>query len=319
MSLADGGWQSTGGDSNAMHLLSLRTVLVATDLDNASVAAIETGRRLAAAAGAALHIVHVRHGSPSERARGDVEAFVHRAGVEPDARHVHLMDGDPPHVIRLLADRIGADVIVVGPHREQRGTDGGTSLGSTALAIVTDSFAPCLVAREPLAIPVERVLVAVDLSDTARGALVVGLSWASALRAPPARASAGAAATMLVLHVDRSASGQDGGARRSSRSDAFEREVLRIRDDAGQWAGVSIEDLLVSGSDTAQMITDAASEHRAGLIVLGTRGLGLDRVGRGRLGSVSASVVRLSATPVLLVPPAVWMSYASSEGHLMAR
>ena len=304
-----------------MHLLTLRTVLVATDLDNASVAAIETGRRLAAAAGAALHIVHVTHGSPSERTRGEVEAVVRRAGVEPDARHVHLTDGDPPHVIRLLADRLVADVIVVGPHRERRGTDGGTSLGSTALAIVTDSFAPCLVVREPLAIPVERVLVAVDLSDTARGALVVGLSWASALRAPPARANAGAgaAATMLVLHVDRSASGQDGGARRPERSDPFEREVLRIRDDAGQWAGVSIEDLLVSGSDTAQMIADAASQHRAGLIVLGTRGLGLDRVGRGRLGSVSASVVRLCATPVLLVPPAVWMSYASSEGHLMAR
>lgn len=304
-----------------MHLLTLRTVLVATDLDTASVAVIETGRRLAAAAGAALHIVHVTHDSPSERTRGEVEAVVRRAGVEPDARHVHLMDGDPPHVIRLLADRLVADVIVVGPHRERRGTDGGTSLGSTALAIVTDSFAPCLVVREPLAIPVERVLVAVDLSDTARGALVVGLSWASALRAPPARANAGAgaAATMLVLHVDRSASGQDGGARRSERSDPFEREVLRIRDDAGQWAGVSIEDLLVSGSDTAQMIADAASQYRAGLIVLGTRGLGLDRVGRGRLGSVSASVVRLCATPVLLVPPAVWMSYASSEGRLMAR
>lgn len=294
-----------------MHLLTLRTVLVATDLDNASVAAIETGRRLAAAAGATLHIVYVTHGSLSERTRSEVEVFVRRAGVEPDARHVHLMDGDPPHAIRLLADRIGADVIVVGPHREARDTDGGTSLGSTALAIVTDSFAPCLVAREPLAIPVERVLVAVDLSDTARGALVVGLSWASALRAPPARAGASTAATMLVLHVDRSMSGHDGGAV------PFEREVLRIREDAGQWAGVSIEDLLVSGSDTAQMIADAASEHRAGLIVLGTRGLGLDRV--GRLGSVSASVVRLCPTPVLLVPPAVWMSYASSEGHLMAR
>ena len=294
-----------------MHLLTLRTVLVATDLDSASVAAIETGRRLAAAAGATLHIVYVTHGSPSERTRSEVEAFVRRAGVEPDARHVHLMDGDPPHVIRLLADRIGADVIVVGPHRERRDTDGGTSLGSTALAIVTDSFAPCLVAREPLAIPVERVLVAVDLSDTARGALVVGLSWASALRAPPARAGASTAATMLVLHVDRSMSGHDGGA------GPFEREALRIREDAGQWAGVSIEDLLVSGSDTAQIIAHAASEHRAGLIVLGTRGLGLDRV--GRLGSVSASVVRLCPTPVLLVPPAVWMSYASSEGHLMVR
>jgi nucleotide-binding universal stress UspA family protein len=298
-----------------MHLLTLRTVLVATDLDKASVAALETGRRLAAAAGAALHIVHVAGAPPAERDRGELEAFVRRAGVDPDARHLHLMDGDPPHVIRLLADRIAADVIVVGPHRERRDR-GGPSLGSTALTIVTDSFAPCLVAREPLAIPVERVLVAVDLSDTARGALVVGLSWASALRAPPVRASVAPPATMVVLHVDRSANPTDAGALPVKGADAFEREVLRIRDDAGHWAGVSIEDVLVSGTDPARAIADAASQQRAGLIVLGTRGLGLDHV--GRLGSVSASVVRLSRVPVLLVPPAVWMSYAASERHLMA-
>jgi nucleotide-binding universal stress UspA family protein len=301
-----------------MHLLTLRTVLVATDLDKASVAALETGRRLAAAAGAALHVVHVTHGSPAERSRGELEAFARSVGVEPDARHVHLLDGDPPHAIRLLADRIGADVIVVGPHRERRDGDRSNSLGSTALAIVTDSFAPCLVAREPLAIPVERVLAAVDLSDTARGALVVALSWASALRAPPSRAGEGIPATMVVLHVDRSTPPHDGGARRSQHGDTFAREVTRIRDDAGQWAGVSIEDRLVTGNDPARMIAEAALKHRADLIVLGTRGLGLDRVGRGRLGSVSASVVRSCETPVLLVPPAVWMSYAASEGHLMA-
>ena len=301
-----------------MHLLTLRTVLVATDLDKASAAALETGRRLAAAAGPVLHIVHVARASPAERARGELEAFVRSTGVELDPRHAHLLGGDPPHAIRMLADRIGADVIVVGPHRERREGDGGTSLGSTALAIVTDSFAPCLVAREPLTVPVERVMVAVDLSDTARGALVVGLSWASALRAPPPRAGAGVPATMVVLHVDRSAPPHDGGARRSQHGDSFEREVTRIRDDAGQWAGVSIEDRLVSGNDPATMIAEAALNHRAGLIVLGTRGLGLDRVGRSRLGSVSASVVRLCEIPVLLVPPAVWMSYAASEGHLMA-
>jgi nucleotide-binding universal stress UspA family protein len=301
-----------------MHLLTLRTVLVATDLDKASVAALETGHRLAAAAGAALHVVHVTRRSPAESDRGELESFIRSAGLQPDARHVHLLDGDPPHAIRLLADRIGADVIVVGPHRDRREGDSGHSLGSTALAIVTDSFAPCLVAREPLSIPVERVLVAVDLSDTARGALVVGLSWASALRAPPARAGTGAPATMVVLHVDRSTPPHNGGAGRSQHGDAFAREVTRIRDDAGQWAGVSIEDRLVSGNDPARMIAEAALKHRANLVVLGTRGLGLDRVGRGRLGSVSASVVRLCETPVLLVPPAVWMSYAASEGHLMA-
>lgn len=284
-----------------MHLLTLQTVLVATDLDSTSAAAIETGRRLAEAAGAALHVVHVSRDAPSSAVRDAVESFVRASGISPSARHLHLLDGDPAHSIRLLADRIRADVIVLGPHRERRETERGAPLGSTALAIVTDSFAPCLVASTPLRVPLERVLVAVDLSDTARGALVVGLAWASALRTPPTTSSDGAKATMLVLHVGREA---------GDRAAALDRELERIRGDAGGWANVLIEAITASGDDPAPTIADSAASRGADLIVLGTRGLGLDRT--GRLGSVSAAVVRQAGVPVLLVPPAVWLSHSPS-------
>ena len=39
-----------------------------------------------------------------------------------------------------------------------------------------------LVLAEPLRLPLRRVLVPIDLSETARGALMVALTWASALR-----------------------------------------------------------------------------------------------------------------------------------------
>ena len=294
-----------------MHLLTLRTVLVATDLDSGSQAAIETGRRLAIAAGAALHVVHVGGDASSSASRDAVDAFVRSSGVSPDARHVHLLDGDPSHAIRLLADRIAADVIVLGPHRERPGRVSGPPLGSTALAVVTDSFAPCLVARSPLHVPLARVLVAVDLSDTARGALVAGLSWASALRASPASTPRGATTTMMVLHVERANRLPTSPLNPPAPAVALETELRRIRADAGQWASVSIEDFTLSGDDTARTIADAASRHEADLVVLGTRGLGLDRT--GRLGSVSAAVVRRAAVPVLLVPPAVWLAHGLAE------
>lgn len=300
-----------------MQLLTLRTVLVATDLDSGSVAAIETGRRLADAAGAALHVVHVGGDASGSAARDAVDAFLRSSGISPDARHVHLLDGDPSHAIRLLADRIAADVIVLGPHRERPGASGGPPLGSTALAVVTDSFAPCLVARAPLHMPLGRVLVAVDLSDTARGALVAGLSWASALRAPPSGVGRGATTTMMVLHVERANRLPTSSLHSSEPATGIEAEVRRIRAEAGQWANVSIEDFTLSGDDTARTIAEAAARHEADLVVLGTRGLGLDRT--GRLGSVSAAVVRRTMVPVLLVPPAVWLSHSLPEASTGVR
>jgi nucleotide-binding universal stress UspA family protein len=290
-----------------MRLLALRTVLVATDLDIASIAGIETARSLSTAAGAALHVVHATQDGATPATPDDVDRFLERAGVALDARHVHVLQGDPAHTIRVLADRIAADVIVLGPHRERASGERGASLGSTALAVVTDSFAPCLVTRTTLRVPLARVVVGVDRSDAARGALVVGLSWASALRAPTSAAD-GSMSTMLVIHVDRSSDGAASPRASGAATGPLDAELRRIRAEAGPWARVAIDDLVLRAGDPAAAITGAADERGADLIVVGTRGLGHDR--SGRLGSVAATLVRISSTPVLLVPPAVWMSYA---------
>lgn len=295
-----------------MHLLALRTVLVATDLDSGSSSAIQTGHALAKAAGATLHVVHVTNEGSKPATLESVYAFIGGCGVELDVRHIHLLYGDAAHAIRLMADRLNADAIVLGPHRGDADARPAGPLGSTALAIVTDSFTPCLVTRTPLRVPLARVLVGVDRSDTARGALVVGLSWASGLRAPAAT-ERGASSTMLVLHVDCATppAGRPGMSGSPERSALLEREVQRIRADAGDWAEVSVEPITISADDPASAIADAATERRVDLIVVGTHGLG-PQVAR-RLGSVSASLVRNSQIPVLLVPPAVWMSHARSQ------
>jgi nucleotide-binding universal stress UspA family protein len=292
-----------------MRPLTLRIVLVATDLDRSSDAALDTAHRLAQAAGAALHVIHVltpaRAGDASAKSRDDrgdaVRAVLRRASVPDDDAKIHLIPGSPNDTIRSLADRMTADVIVMGPHRERDRAGDGHPLGGTARAVAAGAFAPCLVVAHGLRLPLERVLVPIDLSNTARGALLVGLSWASALRG---EATADRTTALTVLHVD--AADEDAP---NATATSVDRELELLRRSAGGWAGVTVRGLTEKSDDAVQTIVDYAVEHEADLVVLGTRGLGLDEV--ARLGSVSTSLTTRLEVPMLLVPPAVWRAYAA--------
>lgn len=283
-------------DLETMQLLTLKTVLSAIDVDDSSLPAIETGHRLARASGARLHVVHVSNSPGAERA---VAACLARLDVPPEQAAVHVIPGDPVLGVELLAGRIGADVLVVGSHRPRPDRNFPCPLGTTAMALVTTGNVPCLIADRPLPLPLGRVVVAVDISDAARGALMVGLSWASALRATEAGASG--PTRLTALHVKSPAQDVSG---------ALEEEVARVRREAGSWAGVAIETITTEASDAASGIAEFATQHGADVIVLGTRGLGASD--DGCCESVSASVLRRLDSSVLLVPPAMWKSYAEA-------
>src|SRR5215813_10034592 len=57
--LHDGRARTNQPSSADMRLLTLKTVLVATDLDDSSLVALATGKELAESAGAKLHVIHV--------------------------------------------------------------------------------------------------------------------------------------------------------------------------------------------------------------------------------------------------------------------
>jgi nucleotide-binding universal stress UspA family protein len=282
-----------------MRPLALQTVLAAVDLDDPSSVALSTARRLAAAAGASLHVVHVIQPlsapvGPRPDA-GRIGAVLREAGVADDGATVHTLPGDPADTIRALAERIAAHVIVAGPHRRR---EHGGALGGTVRTIAERAFMPCLIVARPLELPLGRVLVPIDRSDTARGALLVALSWASALRI--AGKSEGAT-TLTALRVEAPDDDAQGT------MDNLAEELAELRRDAGAWAGVSIKGETTSGTDAAQAIMAYASERGADLVVVGTRGLGLDE--EERLGSVSAALAASLETPLLLVPPAVWRAH----------
>jgi nucleotide-binding universal stress UspA family protein len=280
-----------------MHLLTLKTVLVAVARDDASLAGLRAGAALAAAAGAKLHVVHVTSDpavTPNTLAASMLD------GV--DAK-IHVVVGDPDDAIRAVADKLHADVIVLGPHRLDARERRGSGPGSTALGVVTNASVPCLVVATTINLPLRRVLVPVDLADTSRGALIVALSWASALR----RMDTTHPTTLTALYVGAT---RDSVAAGADRVALLERAVAELRDSAGSWAGVEVNTDAVMGTDTPATIAQYAANHGAELVVLGTRGLGLDPV--GRLGSVAGETIRRMQLPLLLVPPAVWLSHARS-------
>jgi nucleotide-binding universal stress UspA family protein len=285
-----------------MRLLTLKTILVAVARDGTSDAGVRAGAALAASTGAVLHVVHVtdeRGVTPETLAQSMLR------GV--DAR-VHIVPGDAAYSIRSIADRLKADVIVLGPHRGGTDPGRGSAFGTTALGVVTNASAPCLVVSQALDLPLRHVLVPVDLSDTSRGALFVALSWASALR--PTEEDASTSLTALYVGPNRESVAVGADPIR-----ALEQQVGEIRDVGGSWAGVDVRHSAVVGTDTAATIARYASEHGAGLVVLGTRGLGLDPI--GRVGSVAGETIRLVHLPLLLVPPALWLTHArhSSASH----
>jgi nucleotide-binding universal stress UspA family protein len=280
-----------------MQLLALRRVLAAIDMDGSSQAAWTSARDLAAAAGSELHVLHV---AQNEEQPASIEGELERIGIARGAAEIHVLPGDPARAIGLTADKIGADVIVLGPHRRQAGgTRSAGGLGSTALAVVTNSDAPCLVATSPLRLPLGEVVVAVDLSDTARGALLVALSWASALRRRD-----GGATSLTALHVMDAESPADV----ETRERAIEEALAPTREAAGDWSGVTINTQIVRAGNAVDGIAAHVETHSPQLVALGTRGLGLDSV--GRIGSVASEVMRRVGAPILLVPPAMWKSHA---------
>ncbi len=289
-----------------MRLLKLNTVVVAIDLDPSSDAALDSGHRLATLAGAALHVVHVVHvvhvTDPATQAASGtadeaVRAALSRVRVREEEATVHILPGAPAEAIRSFADRLSADLVVVGAHRDRGRAANAHPLGSTARAVTEHAYAPCLVTGQPLRLPLARVLVPIDRSDTARGALLIALSWASALRT---RGAAGEETTLSVLHVE-TALRDDATATWTT---SVEEEIELVRAEAGHWAGVAIRGCTEKGGEPADVIARHAAEHDAGLVVLGTRGLGShDADG---IGSVSAAVMSRLQLPVLLVPPGVW-------------
>src|SRR5690606_6473654 len=138
-----------------------------------------------------LHVVHAMEpdaegerldegpGAPERSLRDQVR---HALPGTVDAISSRVLPGHAHEVILRRAEEGAANLLVIGPHRDE--LEGPRELGSTADRIVRTSDVPCLIVRDQLSLPLRRVLVPSDLSDASSGALDVALVWAAALRVP---------------------------------------------------------------------------------------------------------------------------------------
>lgn len=130
------------------------TLLLATDLGEASESATEHAIALAAQLQARLLVVTVMDARPHlgprprpveerERVSEAVQVVAARGRRAGAATSFLVWDGDPADSIIAAADAEGADLIVVGSHR--RGTLGRAILGSVSDRVVREATCPVLV------------------------------------------------------------------------------------------------------------------------------------------------------------------------------
>ncbi len=278
-------------------------ILAAIDFSTLGDGALEVARRLSDALGVPLAVAHV-YETPwfaypeieiGQVGVGDPEAvegwFREKAGRLLEARLATLpagvagavLEGSPIHrVVRDHAAALGADLVVVGTHG--RSAPGRYLLGSVAETLVRAAGVPLLVVPEGASFePTASVVCATDFSEPSEQGTRYAAALAHALGAP-----------LDLLHVEASEPG-DPHRHESERLLVYEAENL-----ASRHAGLTARPHLRHGEPSSTIVAHAA-DHRAGLVVIGTRGTtGLERV---LVGSVTDRVIRKAATPVLAVPP----------------
>ncbi|HET8654946.1 MAG TPA: universal stress protein [Longimicrobiaceae bacterium] len=310
-----------------MFPLTLRSILAATELSGDSDDILRAAGALAALCGAELHVLHAfdLQDSPYTGDLGVTPTFQRRIA---DAERAldgqigrtlgrHAAVASRRVVIRTAfkavverARDVAADLIVLGPSR--RRPAGQRVLGSTADRVIRTAEAPCLIVRGPVSLPLRRVVVPVDLSDYATGALETALSWGLAFGAPST--SGLPAVEVRVVHVVPSLF----DLARVSVGHAvigpeLDRETEAALERVEGSSALDVREELLWGEPPAEEIVRYAEDNRAGLIVLGTHGYGAVR--RAVVGSVASEVARRASCAVLLVPPQVWGGIEATESH----
>jgi nucleotide-binding universal stress UspA family protein len=206
-----------------------------------------------------------------------------------------VLEGRPATMVDAEAQRIGADLIIVGARGH--GTIAEMLLGSVSAEIIDHAASAVLVAREP---GIGRVLLAWDGSAPSAHAARVLEEWpifrhsdVSVLSVADVEVpwwsgfSEPGTAEMLTIHADTT------DAARAHHDELATEMTARLRA-----AGLTAAGFRRDG-DAATEILTAAKERAADLIVMGTRGrTGLKRL---LLGSVARNVLHHATCSVLVV------------------
>jgi nucleotide-binding universal stress UspA family protein len=275
-------------------------VLCPTDYSEPAEAALGHAVAVAAWYKARVTVLHVCGRSPDETDRGRLlreAATVHDAERAIAPLEVLLTEGDPARSILSEAERLPADLLVLGTH----GTSGFKRfiLGSVTEKVLRQALIPVLTvppyAGRQASLPFRLVMCGVDFSASSRPALKYARSLADEC-----------GASLIVLHVlewpweeppappfDQLPASEAAALRayRCRREQEASRQLRALAPDGA--------DLRVVHGKPYAAILQIAADERADLIVLGIGGRsGADRA---LFGSTTNHVVRRATCPVLTI------------------
>lgn len=278
-------------------------ILVATDFSTRSDRALRRATLIARRVGAALSLVHVVDADQPERLiASDRDAALSLLadtaqtlrgddGIASDP----LVEVDDVHNgILTAADKVGADLIILGPHRSRLRD---VFIGTTVERVVRRSRRPLLVAVQPPSAPYERTLLALDFDEASRSAGRAALAMGIFEHTE-----------VIIMHAfDAPAEGMM--RRAFDTAEAIDDYVAVERRDAVERLQRLVAELGLPPSDRrvvtitgspARSILESARGEDSHLIVLGTN----QRKGFERLliGSVTEDVIRDANRDVLIVP-----------------
>ena len=276
--------------------VELGRILVPTDGSESADAALDHAISLAAAADAEIHLLSVVNpyvlSTVTERkeVEAEFEAVVEDAATRVREAGVDVrttVEAGFPHeeILNAIEDG-GIDLVAMGTH----GRSGLQRyvIGSVAEKTVRLSPVPVLTVRTDATgtRPYDDVVVPTDGSDAAAPAERWGVDLAGQ--------SDAVVHALSVVPKARIRSSETVDAQEEAARKAVDRVVA-----LGDSAGVRVSDTIEHGVPH-RVILDYCEDTDADLVVLGTHG----RTGVERfvLGSVAEKVVRLSETPVLVVP-----------------
>ena len=267
-------------------------LLAASDLTPRSAPPLMRARRLAAGKTHLLHVIEadlpralVSTLRPAARATLCAEAAA--AGL--------LADGLPevaiglPHLsIADAADRLGAEMILMGRHRQE--VLGEVFVGTTLERVIRQADRPVLVCHDPQARPWREVIFATDLSP----ASLEAARW-FAKSGLPGGAHIVLAHAFIPLGQGLAARSECDGPARETREEA--RQLRQFAEAAGL---PEAECLLLPGSPAVALGAQVAARG-PDLLVMGTRGPSGLR--RGMIGSVAQALLRSARLDMLAIPP----------------
>ena len=285
-----------------------RTILVATDFSAASEAAMAAAVRLAAASGARLHAVHaVRHDAGDDlvvavpEMASEIDRYLRETGEKrlreaataagvPESAVLHVAVGSPAREVLQLAERVGADLIVLGATGA-----GGRRFGSVVSRCVRKADAKVLLVPAGQGGPFGRIVVGVDFSEPSRAALEDA--------ARLARADGATVDAVHVYEVPWELARWGAPPKDANRMADAIRAALdhRLRGMVPADAGAEVRCVLVRAVDYAKAIVGYAQEHGADLVVVGTTGR--TPLGYWLLGTTAEQVMRDAACAVLALRP----------------